>query len=185
MANYYYFDIETYGTEAKPNPQKDKIITIQFQEIDSQTGTPKSDLIIFKEWEHTEEAILRKFALMFKPWEFIPVGNNLNFERAFLKIKSEQYKIEAFTKHGDLAENFPSIDVRPIFVILNKGQFKGSGMHNFTKKKTDGSHISTWYANREYEKIENYITEEAEAFLEFYQKCSIELPKLFQSHHKI
>ena len=34
----YYFDIETYSPNEKPNPDTDKIITIQFQRIDLRTG---------------------------------------------------------------------------------------------------------------------------------------------------
>ena len=179
MATYYYFDIETYSAEAKPNPQADKVITIQFQQIDERTGKPKSELVILKEWESSEEAILKDFISIFHPWRFIPVGNNLNFERIFLKAKCQQYKIGDLDKYGDLAYNFPSIDIQALFVILNDGQFKGCGMHNFTKKKMDGSHIAGWYANKEYGKIEVYIKNETEAFLEFYQKCYSELPRVF------
>ena len=45
----YYFDIETYSPGEKPNPETDKIITIQFQRIDLRSGEPKEDLIILKE----------------------------------------------------------------------------------------------------------------------------------------
>lgn len=179
MANYYYFDIETYGTGIKPNPLTDKVITIQFQEIDGFTGKPISGLTILKEWEIGEEEILRQFVSIFKPWNFIPIGNNLNFERIFLKTKCQQYGIADLDRYGDLAYNFPSIDIQSIFVILNKGQFKGCGMHNFTKKMMNGSCIAGWYERKEYEKIEEYIKNETEAFLEFYQKCYTELPKTF------
>jgi hypothetical protein len=52
-------------------------------------------------------------------------------------------------------------------------------MHNFTNKKMDGSQISKWYADRDFNRIEEYIKDEAAAFLEFYQKCHAELPKVF------
>ena len=47
----YYFDIETYSPREKPDPETDKIITIQFQRIDLKTGEPRGDLIILKEWK--------------------------------------------------------------------------------------------------------------------------------------
>ncbi len=53
----YYFDIETYPT---PNPDTAKIITIQFQRINGETGKPEGELVILKEWEckpHNGEAI--------------------------------------------------------------------------------------------------------------------------------
>ena len=39
MVNFY-FDIETTGL----NPKKDKILTIQYQELDRNTGEPKGEL---------------------------------------------------------------------------------------------------------------------------------------------
>ncbi|MFH2106696.1 MAG: hypothetical protein ABII22_05520 [Candidatus Micrarchaeota archaeon] len=178
MAKYFYLDIETYSTGVRPDPVSDKIITIQFQQIEEHTGKPLGELRIFKEWDSNEEAILRKFVCLFRPWDFVPIGNNLNFERMFLKAKCKQHKIPDLEQYGDLAYSFPSIDIQPLFVILNKGQFKGCGMHNFTNKKTDGSHIAKWYTDRDFDKIEEYIKDETAAFLEFYQKCHAELPKI-------
>ena len=172
---YYYLDIETYG-EGQPNPANDKIITIQFQEI-SPTGETLDKLHILKEWESSEEAILTQFIPKLQPWSFIPVGNNLNFERKFLKTRCLQAGIP-FDVY-DFTYNSPSIDIQPIFIMLNGGQFKGCGMHNFTSKKTSGAVIAPWYRNKEYDKIENYIVEETSAFIEFYQKCCKEFPKLF------
>ena len=57
----YYFDIETYSPGERPNPETDKIITIQFQRIDLRTGEPKGELIILKEWESSEKEIVIQF----------------------------------------------------------------------------------------------------------------------------
>ncbi len=171
---YFYLDIETFGNGI-PNPATDKIISIQFQEISPQ-GTPLTALSILKEWETSEEEILRQFVPRLKPWEFIPVGNNLNYERKFLKAKCLQHNIP-FDVY-EFTYNAPSIDIQPLFVMLNNGKFKGCGMHNFTSKKTSGEVILHWYKNKEFEKIENYIVEEAAAFLEFYQTCFKQLPNL-------
>ena len=59
MANYY-FDIETTGLD----PEKCKIITIQFQELDSFSGEAKGELIILKVRESSEREILEKFIRM-------------------------------------------------------------------------------------------------------------------------
>ena len=77
----YYLDIETTGL----NPSRDKIITIQYQQLDRNTGAPIGELIILKEWESSEKDILRKFAIDTKvldsyAFSFVPVGNNLTFE---------------------------------------------------------------------------------------------------------
>lgn len=173
---YYYLDIETFS-ESLPNPITDKIISIQFQEI-TPTGKPAGELTILKEWEKSEEQILREFTPLLKPWSFIPVGNNLNFERKFLKTRCLQHGVP-FDVY-DFTFSTPSIDIQPLFVILNKGNFKGCGMHHFTSKKTNGAVIAPWYRKKEFDKIENYIKEETNAFLEFYQKCCCELPKLIE-----
>jgi len=179
----YYFDIETYSPGEIPNPKTDKIITIQFQELDTFKGHAAGPLHILKEWESSEKEIVKEFAEIFKPWDFIPVGNNLAFERSFLREKFRQH-LGKKVEDGELDYNFPSIDIQPLFVLLNDGAFKGCGMHNFTAKKVDGSFVRTWYENKEYEKIMSYIKEEADAFIEFYQRaCSI-IPKSFLNKTK-
>ncbi|MEM5793246.1 MAG: hypothetical protein QXY45_02715 [Candidatus Aenigmatarchaeota archaeon] len=74
----YYFDIETYSPQDRPNPETDKIITIQFQRIDLRNGKPKEDLIILKEWESSEKQIVTEFFNRFfadrsNVWNFVPV----------------------------------------------------------------------------------------------------------------
>jgi|GEM_PF-3820374 len=56
---YYYFDIQCpliqYSDDEKASfePSKAKIITIQYQQLDSRTDNPINDLAILKEWEST------------------------------------------------------------------------------------------------------------------------------------
>ena len=84
----FYLDIETTGL----NPSIDKIITIQFQELDRYTGKAIGELIILKEWESSEKEILKEFisrtGVLIGGFNFIPVGYNLNFEHNFLKIRT-------------------------------------------------------------------------------------------------
>ncbi len=174
----YYFDIETYSVGEKIDPSKDKIISIQFQELNDKTGEAKGPLNIYKEWETSEEAIVRKFFPKFRAWEFIPVGNNLAFERMFLKEKFEKFLGREIT-HKYLDYYMPSIDLQPVLVIMNKGQFKGSGLHFFSEKKYSGEKIKEWYEAKDFESIENYIKMEARAFIKLYAKLVKELPKIF------
>lgn len=53
----HYFDIETNleGRE-KPDPIKDKIVTIQYQPFWDDTGKPKEPLNILKSWESSEKS---------------------------------------------------------------------------------------------------------------------------------
>ena len=100
----YYLDIETAPLEWNPempnnkdiiaDPTKNKIITIQYQQIGFTTGKPTDELTILKEWESSEEEIVMKFSKEFLPfdeiqkkldiWAFVPVGLNLNFENLYV-----------------------------------------------------------------------------------------------------
>ena len=178
----YYFDIETYSPGERPNPDKDKIISIQFQRINLATGKPIGDLVILKEWESSEKEIVAELFDRFfhegsQIWEFIPVGHNLNFEWEFLKTKFEKYLGKKFSSR-DLHYSRPYLDIKPILVLLNDGQFVGAKLDNFTKKSHDGRVIKEFYENKEFKKIEKYIKEEAEAFLEFLQRIDANIRKL-------
>jgi DNA polymerase III alpha subunit (gram-positive type) len=170
----YYLDIETTGL----NPETDKIITIQYQPLDMNTGEAIGDLIILKEWESDEENMLRVFMLeseILDPYafSFVAVGYNLSFEHIFLKSKAKFYNLPEI----DIL-NKPFIDLKAIGILMNKGQFKGSGLDKITGKKTNGSGIPEFYKNKEYQKIINYITNETEEFIKFHVWLYKEMPKL-------
>mgnify|MGYP001161100666 CR=1 FL=1 len=162
MGNFY-FDIETTGLD----PKKDKILTIQYQELNRNTGEPIGELKILKEWESSEKEIISQFltntnVLDNYAFSFVPVGYNLNFEHNFLR---ERTKINGLQIVDIL--NKPFIDLRVIGILMNKGEFKGSGLDKLTGKEGEGSNIPIWYNNHEYEKIIEYITQEAREFIKF------------------
>jgi len=137
----YYFDIETYSPGEKPSPE-DRIITIQFQRIDLKTGEPIGDLIILKEWESSEEQIVTEFYNRFfreglSIWKFIPVGYNLNFDFECLICKFEKY-LGIKLSSRDLHYERPHVDLKPMCVLLNEGEFKGLTLDKFTKKPHSG-----------------------------------------------
>ena len=95
MANYY-LDIETTGLDTIQN----KIITIQYMELERNTAKPTGPLKILKEWESDEKTILNKFisdsgiAEDYK-FTFIPVGFNLQFEHGFFLAEMYFKRIKA------------------------------------------------------------------------------------------
>ncbi|MEE9282696.1 MAG: hypothetical protein V3U49_01320 [Nitrososphaerales archaeon] len=183
----YYFDIETgHKNLHDPNPRANldpkhgRIITIQFQQLDSRTGSPLEPLTILKEWESSEAKILGEFKPLITQnwWNFIPVGFNLNFEFKFLREKFKEYFVFDFS--ADAWLDRPKKDLKVIGVILNQGTFKGATLDSFTKKPTSGAKIPEWYREGDsgYSKILDYVKYETESFLTFWQKLKKNLPSL-------
>ncbi|MCL5009494.1 MAG: hypothetical protein M1433_00725 [Candidatus Parvarchaeota archaeon] len=180
MANYY-LDIETTGLDQK----KDKIITIQYQQIDSRDASPVGELKILKEWVLREKGVLKKFLeesgiSESNPFSFIPVGFNLTFEHKFLLEKTKKYKLGAV----DILLNRPFIDLKPMAVIMNNGSFKGSGLDKITGKPHDGSEIPELYAKGKYGDIISYIERETEEYLKFANWIYKKLPSVLEEFKK-
>ncbi|HKZ33839.1 MAG TPA: ribonuclease H-like domain-containing protein [Candidatus Nanoarchaeia archaeon] len=176
----FYLDVETTGLD----PAKDRIITIQFQELDRYTGEAVGELVILKEWESSEKEILKEFIeksgiLDSYDFSFVPIGYNLGFEHNFLKIRSELNGLPSL----DIL-NFPFIDLRAVGILMNRGQFKGSGLSDLTGKKGIGSHVPVWYENKEYDKITGYVKNETEEFIKFNKWLYKKMPDLFREFSK-
>ena len=92
----FYFDVETTGFD----PKVDKIITIQYWQLDDKNA-PVGDLTILKEWESSEEN-----------FGFIPVGFNLPFEFRFLSHK--------FSEYGEHVDPFKIIHDKPHLDLKTK-----------------------------------------------------------------
>ena len=175
MTNFY-LDIETTGL----NPRKDKIITIQYQELDRTTGQPLSELKILKEWGSSEKDIIEKFLINTKIksdylFNFIPVGYNLGFVNSFLKIRMSFHNLKPV-----YLLSRPFIDLRAIGILMNKGEFKGAGLDKLTKKPKLSSNIPIWYGNKEYEKIIFHIKNKTKEFIEFNSWLYKKLPSLLE-----
>lgn len=156
-------DIETTGLD----PSVSEIITIQFGMLDRYTAKPLQPLTILKRWELSEHEILKQFLLLSKitsvnKWAFIPIGYNLLFENQFLNFKCIQYNLDPPN-----LTNKPFIDLHPIGILMNRGEFKGSGLDKITNKQHSGRVLPEWYLIQRYDLIENYINQEFNAFIEF------------------
>jgi len=176
----FYLDIETTGLD----PLKDKIITIQFQELERNTGKAIGELIILKEWESSEKQILEEFISKSKildpyPFSFVAVGFNLGFEHNFLKKRTEINGLHAI----DIL-NKPFLDLRAIAILMNKGEFKGSALSDITGKKGKGIQIPEWYTQRDYKSIIDYIVNETEEFTKFTMWLYKEMPEIREKFKK-
>jgi len=169
-----YLDIETTGLD----PLQSKIITIQYMELERNTAKPVGPLKILKEWESNEKTILKKFISDSGvgnkyPFAFIPVGYNLEFEHKFFWQRCMSNALQPV----DIL-NRPFLDLKTVGVIMNKGEFKGSGLDKITNKPKSGKDIPRLYDEKNYGEIEKYIKIETESFCEWLAKLYVKLPKL-------
>ena len=169
---YYYLDIETTGFDV----ENDKIITIQYVELDEKTAKPVGSLKILKEWESDEKTILKRFIEDFRPeykWAFIPIGYGLSFEHKFFWQRCISNGLKPI---GILTR--PFLDLMTVGVLLNGGSFKGAALDDLTSKSQNGSVIPGYYKEKKYVEIERYIKNEIDGFCGLATKLFVKLPKL-------
>ncbi len=184
---YYwtYFDIETLGLD----PEKDKIVTIQYQNlVYDEDGKPMHDkqvkgwfkpgLHILKEWKSDEKTILKQayddLLSKGRRKDFEPVGNNLSFEGKFLKAKLMKYGIIGKNEHLRFG-HLKMIDLLPVMKLVNGGDARTA---KFFGKVGDNKNIPDWYMNNEYNKIEEYIHKETRSFVKTMDYLMVKLPQL-------
>ena len=169
---YYYLDIETTGFDE----ENDKIITIQYVELDEKTANPVGSLKILKEWESDEKTILKKFIEDFRPeykWAFVPIGYGLSFEHKFFWQRCISNGLKPI---GILTR--PFLDLMTVGVLLNGGSFKGAALDDLTSKSQNGSVIPGYYKEKKYAEIERYVKDEIDGFCGLATKLFVKLPKL-------
>ena len=169
---YYYLDIETTGFDV----ENDKIITIQYVELDEKPAKQVGSLKILKEWESDEKTILKRFIEDFRPeykWAFVPIGYGLSFEHKFFWQRCISNGLKPI---GILTR--PFLDLMTVGVLLNGGSFKGAALDDLTSKSQDGSVIPGYYKEKKYAEIERYIKNEIDGFCGLATKLFVKLPKL-------
>jgi len=162
------------------NPEVDEITTIQYQKLGFNPGDDNGPLIILKAWESSEKEILEQFKKVFgtETWGFIAHGYNLHFENKFLRercIANGIEPIELFSR--------PVVDLWSVGVLMNGGNFKGSGLDKITGKESNGFACLTFYNLKQYDKVISYIKQETEEYLRFYSWLRQRMPKLMTEFH--
>jgi hypothetical protein len=134
--------------------------------------------LILKRWDSSELDILKRFYpnLTCKPFDFIFVGKNLFFDFCMLNER---------LKHHGLGEidlrclnQRVSIDIKPLLVIMNDGNFKGYDKVIPKTNPTTNEMIPKLYKEGEYSEIIQYIRDETKDFVQAYQVFKKEMPKL-------
>jgi len=172
----YYFDTETTGVD----PNKDKIITIQWQRVNGFTGEPIGELQILKEWESSEKEILKEFLpnIRCKPFDFILVGKNLLFDFSFIGERLKHHNLGEFDLR--CAYERVSLDVKHVLVLINKGNFLGYDkvLDKDGTLDKQSKLIPQFYKEGKYPRIIEYIEEETKFFLKAYQTLKRGMPSL-------
>ncbi len=173
----YYFDIETEGED----PLHDKILTVQFQQLES--GEPVGDLNILTEWEWGEKEVIRSIlekGLLEIGWDFVPIGNRLSFDITFIVERGEYHNLLSW-QPADLKLYFfkkPMVDIWPVLVLMNRGRFEGSSLTNFTQKREWSNVVPPLYRKGDYQGILQYIQEERDAVIDLYREVKSVLSTL-------
>ena len=183
----YYIDMETTGLNELDN----KIITIQYAELKREFGKNEygeevwinsaqmvEPLTILKEWESDEKTILKKFfqdSGILDPYafSFVGLGYNLQFEQKFLWQRAMTNGLKPINLLSK-----PFIDLHTVGILMNQGEFRGSGMDKITNKPHDGKIVVDWYNQGNYQNIETYIKNETENFLQLYGWLLYKMPNL-------
>jgi hypothetical protein len=170
----YYFDMETTGIDF----DKDEIITIQWQELDRLTGEPIGELTILKRWESSEEEIIKAFHpnLTCYHWDFIFIGKNLFFDFCMLNERLKHFRLGEIDLRC-LNERV-SLDVKPILVIMNSGNFIGYDKVLPKTNPLTNDKIPQLFREGRYPEIVQYIKDEASDFVKAYKVFKKELPSL-------
>lgn len=161
----FYFDVETTGDD----PQQDRIVTVQMRQLTDELE-PAAPLQIMAEWEWGEKQIIQ-MALekgVLKPdWDFVPVGNRLHFDLTFLIERATKWNLilwdSSTVKYFWFTK--PALDLQPILVLMNRGQFAGSSLHHFADKDP-GARVPLLYRKGAYTDIIEYVTREHEAAMD-------------------
>jgi len=170
----HYFDIETTGLD----PQKDKVITIQWQQLDRFTGAPVDQLHILKEWESSEKEILKAFLpkLTCPHWDFVIIGKGLLFDFSFLEKRLNHHNLGVFDL--SCADERVVLDIKHALVLINKGTFVGYDKLLDKEGALSKVKVHELYAQKRYQEIIEYIEKEASVFLRAFQTLKKEMPTL-------
>jgi hypothetical protein len=157
--------METTGDD----PQQDRIVTAQYQPL-AEDLTPIGPFQIIAEWEWGEkqaiQMVLEK-GILEPTWDFVPVGNRLRFDVTFLVERATKWKLVDW----DMAKlkyywfTKPYLDLAPILVMLNRGEFAGSSLGKFSDKES-GARVPKMYREAKFAEIIEYVTRERDALLD-------------------
>ncbi len=124
---------------------------------------------VLAEWEWGEKQVLQTIldkGVLDADWDFVPVGNRLRFDLTFLIERATKWKLIQWDpprlKYYWYTK--PLLDLQPILVLMNRGQFAGSSLQAFSDKES-GRAVPGLYRQGRFNEIIEYVTKEKDAAL--------------------
>ncbi|MGQ0796574.1 MAG: hypothetical protein ACT4OI_01725 [Methanobacteriota archaeon] len=156
-------------------------MSVQYRQLDD-AFQPIGELQILVEWEWGEKQVVQVIlekGILEPTWDFVPVGNRLRFDLTFLVERAMKWNLLTW----DAAQlkffwyTKPFLDLQPVLVLMNRGQFVGSSLQRFADKES-GSKVPVLYRQGRYAEIIEYVTREHEAALSLLGEARGVLEKL-------
>lgn len=141
-------------------------MSVQYRQL-GDVFEPIGPLHILVEWERGEKQIVQTImekGILDPTWDFVPVGNRLRFDLTFLVERATKWNLRSW----DTAQlkvfwyTKPFLDLQPVLVLMNRGQFVGSSLQRFADKES-GSKVPILHRQGRYAEIVEYVTREYEA----------------------
>jgi hypothetical protein len=157
--------VETTGDD----PQQDRIVTAQYQAL-ADDLSPTGPFQVIAEWEWGEKQIIQTVldkGILEPTWDFVPVGNRLRFDLTFLIERGTRWQLVDWDppKMKYFWFTKPYLDLAPVLVMLNRGEFSGSSLHTFADKES-GAKIPKMYRQGRFTEIIDYVTRERDAAMD-------------------
>ena len=159
----HMLDLETSSIK----PEEGSIRTIQTRSL-IQRGEPL--VIRHADDFDSERQLLQSFQdetkFFTNKWNVTACGFNLGFEWKWLGYKAIRYGVVPYNWDVSWLYDKPQLDLHHFAILCRGGQFDGTKLSDYSAKALDGNTAAAAAYDRT--ALEQYITEESDAFCDFY-----------------
>ncbi len=189
----YFLDIETRAKEEGiVDPETDEIVSIQYVPFYEDSGKPIDNLKILGTWDSSERQALSSFLDVTgwldanpDPWKFIPASTNLDYDMLVIWYRTKKVLHKEIPLKF-LISSLPKIDLKGMMIVLNNGQFKGSGfMELFAGVNGYNQALLQLRKAKDWEQVTKMYSGEATLFLTMYKELVTKMPAWFDKNIRI
>ncbi len=160
---------------------------MQYQQL-GDDFQPVGAFQVMAEWEWGEKQIIEMIlskGVLEPTWDFVPVGNRIRFDLTFLIERGMKWKIIDWDlpKLKYFWYTKPLLDLAPVLVLMNSGQFAGSSLGAFAPKES-GRVVPALYRQGRHQEIIEYVSREHGAMMSVLRDAAKVLEGLGAVRHK-